>query len=310
MPESMAIVNGVIEPETEVQISVNSFSAALGMIAFEAFRAYNTSKGYVTFRLDDHLERLRLSLAGLGTTLPMDAEDVRQGISTLIDRLDTPPANLYLKIMVYWPTVLAGTSLIDMASLPCHWAIFARETSEEALNAVERVSCGISSWRRTPDTAAPGGAKISANYYNARLALAPAIRAGYSNAIMLDDNGFVAEAAESNVFVIRGDVLSTPPTSAPILAGITRSTVLTLASETLGWCVEERPIRVSDLYGADAVVLTNTAKLVRQVDSLNGSSISQRSSGGGPAETLLATYLEAARGSSNSNRRWTKPLSE
>ena len=110
--------------------------------------------------------------------------------------------------------------------------------------------------------------KICGQYVNSVLAKREVMRAGYSEAIMLDDRGLVAEASGENIFLVRGGKLQTPPRSAAILAGITRDTVITLARAS-GLVVEEVSFARDDLYTADEVFFTGTAAEltpVREVD--------------------------------------------
>jgi branched-chain amino acid aminotransferase len=137
---------------------------------------------------------------------------------------------------------------------------------EEALEQGVRIK--ISSWRRNSQNALPAAAKADGQYINSVLAKVESLKAGYDEAIMLNEAGFVTDGSGENVFIVRDGVLFTPPTQAGCLDGITRGTVITLAREREYVVREENLVR-TDLYNADECFFTGTAAEltpIREVD--------------------------------------------
>jgi branched-chain amino acid aminotransferase len=137
---------------------------------------------------------------------------------------------------------------------------------EDALERGVRIK--ISSWRRNSQNALPAAAKASGQYINSVLAKIESLKAGYDEAIMLNESGQITDGSGENVFVVRDGALTTPPISAGCLDGITRGTVITLARD-LGFEVREETLVRTDLYNADECFFTGTAAEltpIREVD--------------------------------------------
>lgn len=302
---SLALENGQLVPEDHVLLPVNSVSNALGLVVFEAMRFYTDAQGSTRlFRFNDHVQRLRSSLALIDAKLDFDTHEILQGIRSLITENGCQNDSGYLKWMVYWPQLLAGTSIVPLSTMIPRWTIYLRPAKKEFLNETGRITCATSIVRRAPEQSSPASVKISANYFNSRLGLAGALRNGYDNAIFLGTDGFVAEAAESNVFAYFQSErqLITPSLSEPILPGITRASLLSIAREIEGIRVEERPIRLGELITADEVFLSNTAQLVRTVTAIDGRPI-----GGGSQEMashLRKLLVRTALGEENDRDSW------
>jgi len=127
------------------------------------------------------------------------------------------------------------------------------------------ISCCISSWRRIDDTMVPPRFKMSGLYLNSILAKTDALADGFDEAIMLNQDGHVCEGTGENIFLAHGDRLVTPSLESNVLPGITRATIIHLATKELGIAVEERVVDRSELYTADEVFLTGTAAHIQGV---------------------------------------------
>ena len=132
------------------------------------------------------------------------------------------------------------------------------------------IRCCISSWTRIDDTMIPPAAKINGLYVNGSLAKSEAIWRGFDEAILLTRDGHVSEGSGENIFLVRDQILYTPPLADNILDGITKATVTELATKELGVPVVERRINRSELFVADEVFLTGTAAHVTPVVELDG----------------------------------------
>ena len=139
----------------------------------------------------------------------------------------------------------------------------------------------MSSWRRIGQNTIPATAKATGQYLNSQLAKIEAVKHGYDEAILLNEQGFVADGSGENVFIVQDGVLSTPPVTASCLPGITRDTVIRLARD-LGHEVRERDLVRSELYAADEVFFTGTAAEVTPVRSVDDHEI-----GAGPVTRAI-----------------------
>ena len=226
-----------------------------GAAVFEGIRAYNTSKGPAVFRLREHAERLLDSAHVFGIReFAFSVDDIVKAVK------DTVRANeftdcyirplLYLKGGAWNLNVDAGQPALAIAVW--QWSNY---LGEDAL--AKGIRANISSYTRHHPNVSMTKAKIAGNYVNSFLAKTESERLGFQEAIMLDPQGYVGECTGENLFVVRHGKLITPVT-APVLEGITRHTIFTIAKD-LGREVLERPISRDQLYTADEVFVCGTA---------------------------------------------------
>ena len=226
-----------------------------GAAVFEGIRAYNTPKGPAVFRLREHAERLLDSAHVFGIReFAFTVDDIVKAVK------DTVRANeftdcyirplLYLKGGAWNLNVDAGQPALAIAVW--QWSNY---LGEEAL--AKGIRANISSYTRHHPNVSMTKAKIAGNYVNSFLAKTESERLGFQEAIMLDPQGYVGECTGENLFVVRHGKVITPVT-APVLEGITRHTIFTIAKD-LGREVLERPISRDQLYTADEVFVCGTA---------------------------------------------------
>jgi branched-chain amino acid aminotransferase len=226
-----------------------------GAAVFEGIRAYNTEKGPAVFRLTEHADRLLDSARVFGVReFPFTLDDVVKAVK------DTVRANgftdcyirplLYIKGGAWNLNVDAGTPALAIATW--QWNNY---LGEESL--AKGIRANISSFTRHHPNVMMTKAKIAGNYVNSFLAKTESERLGFQEAIMLDPEGYIAECTGENLFVVRRGKLITPST-APVLEGITRHTIHTIAKD-LGYDVLEQPISRDQLYIADEVFVCGTA---------------------------------------------------
>ena len=226
-----------------------------GAAVFEGIRAYNTSKGPAVFRLREHAERLIDSAQVFGIRkFTFGVDDIVKAVK------ETVQANgftdcyirplLYLKGGAWNLNVDAGQPALMIAVW--QWSNY---LGEEAL--AKGIRANISSYTRHHPNVSMTKAKIAGNYVNSFLAKTESERLGFQEAIMLDPQGYVAECTGENLFMVRRGKLVTPVT-APVLEGLTRHTIHTIAQD-LGYEVLEQPISRDQLYIADEVFVCGTA---------------------------------------------------
>ncbi|MEP7060204.1 MAG: branched-chain amino acid transaminase [Actinomycetota bacterium] len=246
-------------------VHVLSHALHYGSGVFEGIRAYETSRGAAVWHLDEHLRRLERSAKLYHMDLPYSHEALIEGTKDVIR------AN-GLKACYIRPLAFRGYGEMGVNPLqaPVNVTIavwpWGAYLGEDALEQGVRIK--ISSWRRNGQNSLPAGAKASGQYINSVLAKVESLKAGYDEAIMLNEAGTITDGSGENVFVVREGILSTPPTSAGCLDGITRGTVITLARD-LGYTVKEEALVRTDLYNADECFFSGTAAEltpIREVD--------------------------------------------
>jgi branched-chain amino acid aminotransferase len=169
---------------------------------------------------------------------------------------------------------------------------------EDAL--AKGIRAKVSSWKRVGPNTIPHVAKATGIYLNSMLAVMEATRAGYEEAILLTDDGYVADGSGENVFVVKDEIISTPDLSASILPGITRGVVMEIA-QTLGYAVHERHLIRSDLYVADELFMCGTAAEVTPVRSVDDQEIGDP---GPVTKAIQDAFFAAVRGRDERFTRW------
>jgi branched-chain amino acid aminotransferase len=258
-------MDGELVPWESATVHVLSHGLHYGTGAFEGIRAYETSDGPAVFRLTDHMDRLRRSAKALGIPLPYEVEELVEHAKEVL-RVNELRSG-YIRPITFFGT---GSMGLNPAGASVHTIIAAWEwgayLGEEGIQNGIRVA--VSSWRRIGHNAFMPDAKGTGGYMNSVLAKTAAIRGGYDEALLLNEDGLIAEGSGENLFMVRKGVVHTPPTSAGALDGITRDSVYTLLRED-GYTIVESQITRTDLYYADEVFFTGTAAEVtpvREVD--------------------------------------------
>jgi branched-chain amino acid aminotransferase len=290
-------MNGEFVDWADAKIHVGAHGLHYGTGVFEGIRCYETSRGPAVFRLTDHLKRLDASARLLHMELPYSVEELREVSLELIGRNGLPEC--YLRPIAFFGYGELGVATagnpVDVVVMSWPWGTY---LGEEGLK--NGIRAKISSWKRVGPNTIPHAAKATGIYLNSMLAVNEANRAGYDEAILLTDEGFVADGSGENVFIVKDGTLMTPPLSTSILPGITRATLIEIAQD-LGYTVEERNLIRTDLYLADEVFMTGTAAEVTPIRSVDDQTI------GPPGEITLKlqkTYLETVRGGSERWSHW------
>jgi branched-chain amino acid aminotransferase len=227
--------------------------------------------------------------------LPYSVEELREASLEVIGVNGLPEC--YLRPIAFFGYGELGVATtgnpVDVAIMSWPWGAY---LGDEGMK--NGIRAKVSSWKRVGANTIPHAAKATGIYLNSMLAVMEAIRAGYDEAILLTDDGFIADGSGENVFVVKDGTIMTPPLSTSILPGITRATLIEIAQE-LGYAVEERNLIRTDLYLADEVFMTGTAAEVTPIRSVDDQEI------GPPGEITLKlqeTYLDTVRGG---NERWS-----
>lgn len=258
-------MDGEFVPWDEATVHVLVHGLHYGTGAFEGIRAYETPRGAAVFRLTDHMDRLRRSAKALGIPFEYEVGELVEAAKETI-RVNGL-TSCYVRPITFFGT---GSMGLNPAGATVHMIIAVWEwgayLGEEGLRNGIRVA--VSSWRRIGQSAFMPDAKGTGGYMNSVLAKTAAIRAGYDEALMLNDDGLIAEGSGENLFMVRKGLVHTPPTSAGALDGITRDSVYELLEDD-GYTIRESHISRTDLYYADEVFFTGTAAEVTPVREID-----------------------------------------
>lgn len=287
--------------------TVHMLTAALhyGAAVFEGIRAYKTERGPAVFRLREHAARLLESAEIFGfREMPYTADSITQAIKETVkvngfDECYIRPL-LYLTGGAWNLNVDAGKPALMIAVW--EWKNY---LGEEAL--AKGIRANISSFTRHHPNVSMTKAKIAGNYVNSILAKTESVRLGFEEAIMLDPQGYIAECTGENLFMVRRGKLITPST-APVLEGITRHTIHTIAKD-LGYDVLEQPISRDQLYVAEEVFVCGTA-----AECIGLSEIDFRKIGDGRTgpvtRAIQQVYHDAIRGRIAKYEAWCDTVGE
>lgn len=261
-----AYFEGKIVPFGDAKISIAAHGLNYGTAAFGGLRGYwnESQKQLFIFRPLDHYRRLLHSAKILCMDLPHTPESLTQVTLDLL-RADNWQQDIYIRPLVYKADAGIGVRLHDLRD---EVSIFALPFGAYGKNE-DGAHITVSSWRRIDDNVIPARGKISGAYANSALIKTDAIRAGFDEALVLDNNGHISEGTAMNVFMVRDGVLITPPVTDNILEGITRRTVIELAREELGLAVLERSIDRTEAYICEELFLTGTAAQVTVVTKID-----------------------------------------
>jgi branched-chain amino acid aminotransferase len=269
-------MDGAFVAWDEAKVHVLAHTLHYGLGAFEGIRCYRRSDGRsAVFRLTEHIERLFDSAKIGDLPLRWSQREVHDACLELIrvNRVD----ECYLRPLVFLgegPMGLYGRdNPVHLSIAAWRWGAY---LGEEGL--ARGIRAKVSSYTRSGINSAMTKGKLVGNYVNSIFAKREAMAAGYEEAIMLDAQGYVAEASGENIFMIKRGMLATPEVGGSILAGITRASVIALCAE-LGLELEQRPISRDELYIADEVFFTGTAAEVTPVREIDDRTIGEGSRG-------------------------------
>jgi branched-chain amino acid aminotransferase len=258
-------MNGEFVAWEDAKVHVLTHGLHYGTGVFEGIRCYETERGPAVFRHQDHLKRLRHSAQLYYMEMPWSSEELREVTHELIRRNEL--RSCYIRPIVfrgYGPMGLDPLSNpVEAAIAVWEWGAYLGEEGQR-----NGIRAKVASWRRISPEALIPHAKACGQYLNSVLAKIEASKAGYEEAILLDDKNHVCEGTGENVFVVRDGVIITPGHTASILDGINRRSVIDIARD-LGYEVVERDLVRSELALADEIFLTGTAAELTPVRELD-----------------------------------------
>lgn len=256
--DTILFLNGKFIKAVDAHIDLYSQTLHYGFGAFEGIRAYQTMNGTKVFKAVEHFERLKKSCALVGIPFQYETEELVQITYQLLEKNDLSDA--YIRPLVYGGANMQLTQTNEVYLMMCAW-------EWDKYHGDKHLRMCISSYQRPNPGALKVEAKVTGHYVNSILATSEAKVRGYDEALMLDMNGYIAEAPGANFFLEKDGVLYTP---APghILPGITRQTVLNICRE-LDIPVKEKQIRPEELESADSAFLCGTAAEIVGIESVD-----------------------------------------
>jgi len=296
-------MNGKLVPFKNAKVHVLTHALHYSTSIFEGIRCYNTPNGSAIFRLPEHIDRLFNSAKLYSMKIPYSKKQITDGIIKTVKA--SKLKECYIRPLAYYGYGTMGLTPIKNnvdVSISCwEWKM-----GESKAGKFSGAKCKISKWIRIDSKSQPMQAKSAANYSNAALARMEALNSGYDEAIMLNNNGNVAEGSAENIFVLKNGKITTPPLDADILNGITRDSIIKLLKSN-GRKVIEKNISINNLLSADEIFMTGTAAEVKSVTRVNRSKIATGKIGPVTKE-LQESFMDVVMGQDKRFLKWLKFL--
>ena len=291
--------NGKLIDWKDATVHVLTHGLHYGTGVFEGIRCYSTPKGPAVFRLKEHMVRFHGSAKAINMTIPYSVEELCKAAkeTVKVNKLDA----CYIR-----PIAFFGVSGIGVNPIGYPVEVFMAAFSMGAYLGDDGIRNGIkagaASWHRVPSGAFPATAKACGNYLNSALAVMEAKQNGFDEAIILNELHMVAEGSGENIFMVRAGKLLTPPLSAGVLPGITRESIITLATD-MGYKVIEQDFTRSELYVADELFFTGTAAEVTPIREVDRRPVSDGKPGP-MTKALQAKFQGIVKGSDQKYASW------
>ena len=302
-PSELIWMNGEFVPWDEAQVHVLTHALHYGTSVFEGVRCYDTEVGPAVFRNQDHVDRLFKSAELYYMPVPYEREELRQATLETVARNNL--RSCYIRPLVFRGYGTMGLfpleARVDVIIAVWEWGAYLGEAGKQ-----DGIRAKVSSWRRISPQSLIPQAKAGGQYLNSVLAKIETHKAGYDEAILLDERGVVCEGSGENIFVVRDGVIHTPPQTASILDGISRRSIAQIAAD-LGYELRERDISRAELYLADEVFLSGTAAELVPVREIDDRAIGTGEPG--PiTKAVQKVYEDALHGRDERYRQWLDPV--
>ena len=301
---NFAYFEGQIVPYAEAKVSVLTHALNYGTAAFGGLRGYwNAEQEQLyLFRPWDHYKRLLNSAKMLCMEFKYTPESLTE-ITIELLRKENHRQDVYIRPLVYKADEGIGVKLhgvrdaLSIVSLP-----FDRYVSNDT-----NAHVTFSSWRRVDDNVIPARGKVTGAYANSAFIKTDAVRAGFDEALVLTQDGHISEGSAENIFMVRDGVLITPPITDNVLEGITRRSVMDLATQELGLTVVERSIDRTEVFICDELFMTGTAAQVTAITRVDFREVGDGKMG--PITTRLREIFDqTVRGKKPNFKTWNFPV--
>ena len=292
-------LDGKLVAWDEAKVHVLTHALHYGVGVFEGIRAYKTADGRsAVFRLREHMQRLFDSAHIVLMEIPYSIDRLCE--ATLETLKVNRQAEGYVRPLAFFGYGNMGVGAMNPVQVTIATWPWGAYLSEEGLK--RGIRAKVSSFARLHVNVNMVRAKVSGQYVNSFLANREATLAGYEEAILLDTEGYVAEGSGENIYIVKGGTLYTPPLSSPVLAGITRDSVLRIAKDQ-GVPIVEQKFTRDTMYLADELILTGTAAEVTPVREVDNRRIGTGAPGP-VTKKIQETYFRAVHGEEARYREW------
>jgi len=299
-----AYLDGKIVPYGEARFGLLTHALHYGTGLFAGMRAFwnDEERQLFAFRPEDHFHRFRDSARLLRMDLAFSVDDLTRGVIELLRR-EGYKQDVYMRPIAFYGDESLGVRLHDLKPVVGIAALPAQFMDRRG-----GAHVGFSSWRRVSDNSIPPRGKFAGSYVNSALAKTDAVLAGFDEAIMLNESGHVCEGSVENIFIVRRGELVTPPITDDVLEGITRATMIQLATE-LGYRVVERSVDRTEVYLADEAFFCGTGIQLTPITRVDHRPIGSGTTG--PITKAVGSlYFDVVRGRSARHREWCRPVFE
>ena len=299
-----AYFEGQIVPYREAKVGVMNHTLNYGTGAFAGVRAYWNAerKQLYIFRPIDHFTRFAKSAQILRSEIDINPEELKD-IAIELLRKEGYREDSYIRPLLYNADEIIGVRLHDLHPKITMFIVpFTRYVKRD-----DAAHVTISSWRRIDDNAIPARGKFTGSYLNSAFIKSTAVLSGFDEALVLTNEGHIAEGSAENVFMLRDGILITPPVFDNILEGITRRTIMTLARNELGIEVIERKIDRTEVTICDEFFMTGTAAQVTAITRVDHQAVGTGTMGPITRE-LRHLYDDVVRGKLEAYRSWNEAV--
>ena len=294
-------MNGKLVPFKNAKVHVLTHALHYSTAIFEGIRCYKTPKGSAIFRLPEHVDRFFNSAKMYSMKMPYNKKQITDAIIKTVK--NSTLKECYIRPIAYYGYGELGLTptqnKVDVAIACWPWKM-----GESKAGKLSGARCKVSSWIRIDSAAQPMKAKAASNYANAALARVEALNEGYDEAIMLNNQGKIAEGSAENIFVLKDNQIITPPLTAGVLDGITRDSVIQIIQEN-GGQVMEVDLDREDLDVAEEVFMTGTAAEVKSVTEIDQTIIGNGKPGK-ITKALQKSFIDVTMGKDERFLPWLK----
>ena len=291
--------NGEITPWEDAKIHVMSHVLHYGSGVFEGIKCYTTDAGPAIFRLGDHIHRLIQSGEKYGIQIPYNQDVLTQACVDIVNANHFE--NCYIRPIAFYGYDTLGVDPkdcpVEVAIASFFWGAY---LGEEGL--INGVNITISPWKKISLEAFPPSAKASGQYLNSMLAVQEARNRGYDEALLLNQDGLIAEGSGQNIFIVKNGKIFTNGESASILMGVTRKTVIQLCRD-LGFEIKIGDLSQKMVVDADEAFFTGTASEITPIASVDDSPIGDGKPGHATLR-LKEKYLNIIHGKDSAYKHW------
>ena len=300
-----AFFGGKIVPLADAKVSVMTHALHYGTGVFAGMRAYwnDDERQLFIFRAADHFERFRQSAGLIRINIPYSEAELTDILIELL-RIEDYHENVYIRPLAYKSSESIGVGGLN--DVDDAMTMFAQPTMGYVADP-PGIHVGFSAWRRVEDNAIPARGKVTGAYANSSLIKSDAVLAGYDDALVLNEDGHVAEASTANVFIVRKGVAITPSITSNTLEGIVRRSLIELLRTELGIEVVERPVDRTECYLAEEIFLCGTGAQVTPVTQIDHRTVGTGKMGV-ITNQLRELFFQVVTGNAPRYRDWLTPV--